>query len=116
MTQVVEIPAEQFDTEVKNSDRPVVIEFWIKSCSFCQKFKPIYDQLPTVFDNKVKFLKMNMFLTLDNLKLAEGLGVEDTPTLKLFCKGEEIGELIGYRSLDVVKKEIEDFLKKKGCY
>ena len=116
MIHVVEISAERFDTEVKNSDRPIVIEFWIRSCSFCQNFKPIYEQLPSVFDNKTKFLKMNMFLTLDNLKLAENLGVEDTPTLKLFCKGKEIGEIIESRSLDVIKKEIEDTLKKKGCY
>ena len=116
MNQIVEIPAEHFEREVKNTDRLVIIEFWIRSCGFCQKFKPIYEQLPTVFDNKVKFLKMNMFLTLDNLKLAEGLGIEDTPTLKLFCKGEEIGEIIGYRSLDAVIKEIEDILKKEECY
>jgi len=116
MNQVVEIPAEHFEREVKNTDKPVVIEFWIRSCSFCQKFKPIYEQLPTVFDDKVKFLKMNMFLSLGNLKLAEDLGIEDTPTLKLFCKGEEIGEIIGYRSLDAVIKEIEEILKNGGCY
>jgi len=108
MNQGVEIPADYFERDVKNIDRPVVIEFWIRSCSFCQKFKPIYEQLPTVFDNKVKFLKMNTFLSLDNLKLAENLGIEDTPTLKLFCKGEEIGEIIGYRSRDWAIKELQE--------
>jgi thioredoxin-like negative regulator of GroEL len=116
MNQVVEIPAEHFKREVKNNERPVVIEFWIRSCSFCQKFKPIYEQLPTDFDDKVKFLKMNMFLSLDNLKLAENLGIEDTPTLMLFCKGKEIGEIIGYRSHDAVIKEIEEILRNGGCY
>jgi thioredoxin 1 len=116
MTEAVEILAKSFEREVKKADRPVVIEFWIHSCSFCQKFKPIYEQLPMVFKDKIKFLKMNMFLTLDNLKLAEGLGVEDTPTLKLFCKGEEIGEIIGYRSHDVVTKEIKELLNNGGCY
>jgi len=56
-----------------------------------------------------------MFLSLDNLKLAEGLGVEDTPTLKIFCEGREIGEIIGYRPLDKVVNEIEEILKNKGC-
>lgn len=116
MNQVIEIPAEHFEREVKNSDRPVVIKLWIRSCSFCQKFKPIYEQLPSIFDDKVKFFKMNMFLRLDNLKLAEDLGIEDTPTLKLFCKGEGIGEIIGYRSRDEIIKEIKEILKKGGCY
>ncbi len=59
---------------------------------------------------------MNMFPSLDNLKLAEGLGVEDTPTLKLFCKEEEIGEIVGYSSRDAVIPEIEEILKNGGCY
>jgi hypothetical protein len=49
---------------------------------------------------------MNMFLSLENLKLAEGLGVEETPTLKLFCKGREIGQIIRYMPLDKATKEI----------
>lgn len=94
MERVVEIPANSFDREVKGSDKPVVVEFWIRSCSNCQKFKPVYEKLPEIFGDKVKFLKMNMFLSLENLKLAEGFGVEETPTLKLFCEGREIGEIL----------------------
>jgi len=56
---------------------------------------------------------MNTFLSLENLKLAEGLGVEETPTLKLFCKGREIGQIIGYMPLDKATKEIEDILKRE---
>lgn len=56
---------------------------------------------------------MNIFLSLENLKLAEGLGVEETPTLKLFCKGREIGQIIGYMPLDKATKEIENILKRE---
>jgi thioredoxin-related protein len=59
---------------------------------------------------------MNMFLSLENLKLAEGLGVEETPTLKIFCKGREIGQIIGHMPLDKATKEIEDIFKsEKYC-
>jgi thioredoxin-related protein len=57
---------------------------------------------------------MNMFLSLENLKLAEGLGAEETPTLKLFCKGREIGQIIGYKPLDKVVREIEEILEPEG--
>ena len=113
MVQVIEIPANSFEREVKEADKPVVVEFWRRSCSNCQKFKPIYEKLPDIFGDKVKFLKMNMFLSLENLKLAEGFGVEETPTLKLFCKGREIGEIIGYRPFDKVVKEIEETLERE---
>jgi thioredoxin 1 len=116
MNQVAEIPADSFERAIEEADNPVVIEFWIKSCEKCQKFRPVYEKLPEVFGDKVEFLKMNMFLSLENLKLAEGLGVEETPTLKLFCKGREIGQIIGYKPLDEVVKEIEEILEpEKDC-
>jgi thiol-disulfide isomerase/thioredoxin len=94
----------------------VIIEFWIRSCENCQKFKPIYERLPEILGDRAYLLKMNMFLSLENLKLAEGLGVEETPTLKFFCKGREIGQIIGYRSLDDVVEEIKEILEKeRGC-
>jgi thioredoxin 1 len=113
VNQVVEIPADSFDRVVEGSDKPVIVEFWIKSCGNCQKFRPIYEKLPEIFSDKVQFLKMNMFLSLENLKLAEGLGVEETPTVKLFCKGREIGQIIGYRSLDEVVREIKELLERE---
>ena len=113
VNQVVEIPADSFERVVKGSDKPVIVEFWIKSCGNCQKFRPVYEKLPEIFSDKVEFLKMNMFLSLENLKLAEGLGVEETPTVELFCNGREIGQIIGYRSLDEVVREIEEILERE---
>jgi thioredoxin 1 len=113
MNQVAEIPADSFERAVKRSDKPVIVEFWIKSCGNCQKFRPVYEKLPEIFGEKVEFLKMNMLLSLENLQLAEGLGVEETPTLKLFCNGREIGQIIGYRPVDGVVKEIEEILERE---
>jgi thioredoxin 1 len=117
MHQVVEVPAESFDVKVKRSNKPVVVEFWIKSCSICKKFEPVYEKLPQVYEDKVKFYKMNMFLSLENLKLAEGFGVEETPTLKVFCEGREIGEIVGYNSLDKAVKQINLVIERdKDCH
>lgn len=112
---VVDVQADSFDREVKGGDRPVVVEFWIKSCPNCQKFRPVYESLPEIFGDKVKFFKVDMFRSLENLRLAEGLGVEETPTVKIFHEGEEIGEVVGYRSLDDVVSEIREILQTKDC-
>jgi len=103
--------ADALEKTTRESDRPVVIEFWIKSCPNCQKFKPVYEKLPEKFNDKIAFYKMNMFSSLANLKFAEGFGVEDTPTLKLFCKGREIGQIVGYRTLEQVVREIDEMLE-----
>jgi len=43
-----------------------------------------------------------MFASIENLRLAEALGVEQTPTTKVFCKGREIVQILGYKPLEVV--------------
>lgn len=113
---VEEIPASAFDSEVLAAEGPVIIEFWIRSCSECQRFEPVYEQLPAVFSGSVKFVKMNMFLSLENLRLAEGFGVEETPTVKLFCGGKEVGEVVGYRPLAKAVTEIKEILEREKCY
>jgi thioredoxin-related protein len=59
---------------------------------------------------------MNMFLSLENLRLAEGFGVEETPTVKFFCSGKEVGEVVGYRPLDKAVTEIKEILERGKCY
>ncbi len=49
MAGITDIEADAFDKIVKSSDVPVVLEFWIRSCDFCRKFKPVYEQLPDMF-------------------------------------------------------------------
>ena len=106
----MDVEAEEFNDMINGTEIPIVLEFWIRSCGFCQKFKPIYDQLPEVYGEDVKFLRMNMMNSIENLRLAEGLGVEQTPTTKIFCKGNEVGELVGYMSFDEIVNELNAIL------
>lgn len=95
MAEVADIDAADFKGAVEGSEVPVVLEFWVRSCHNCQKFKPVYEQLPDVFEGRVKFLRINMLKNIENLRLAEGMGVEQTPTMKIFCGGVEVGEILG---------------------
>jgi thiol-disulfide isomerase/thioredoxin len=114
MKKVVDIQARDFDYEIK-SNNPVVVEFWIKSCGNCKKFKPVYYELSEIFADRLKFTRINMFESIENLRLAEGLGVEETPTTKLFHKSEEIGEIIGFTTLETATEEIKAIMKKSSC-
>jgi thioredoxin 1 len=106
MAYVTDIEADAFDEHVKGSDIPVVLEFWIRSCDFCRKFKPVYEQLPDAFGGRVLFFRMNMMKSIENLRLAEGMGVDQTPTTKVFCGGSEMGEIVGYKSLEETVADI----------
>jgi thioredoxin 1 len=113
MSKVVEIRADAWESEVLKADRPVVVDFWHHMCGWCNKLNPVYEQLPERFGDRVKLVKVNILESPENQRLAIGLGVLGTPTLKFFCDGREVGEIIGYRPLDRLVEEIDDILKKK---
>jgi thioredoxin 1 len=110
MTKIWDIEATDFNDVIKGSGKPIVIEFWMRSCSFCMKFKPIYEQLPHIFGDSVTFTRMNMLKSIENLRLAEGFGVEQTPTTKVFCEGVEVGEIVGYMDLDETVNKIKEII------
>ena len=102
MNQVVEISAESFNREVTKAEKPVVIEFWIRSCHFCQKFNPIYERIAE------KYLK-HTFSKLDTLaekQLVARLGIEHIPTLLLYRDGILLFQQPGYFE----EEKLEDIL------
>ena len=114
MSSIVEISANVFNQTIAETEKPVIVEFWIRACSGCQKFKTIYEQLSKIFGDQVTFLKMSTVKTMENLKFAESFNIVETPTTKIFYRGEEIGEIVGYRTLDAVISEIETILERRG--
>ena len=110
MSNVADIQAKDFDSEIAAPTKPVVVEFWIKSCGNCKKFKPVYKKLSERFSNRLRFTRVNMFESVENLRLAEALGVEETPTVKLFYKSKEIGQIIGFKTLETATEELESIV------
>jgi thioredoxin 1 len=115
MLDVIDIQANSFDDIIKRSNVPVVIEFWIRSCDNCRKFKSVYEQLPSIYGERVRFLRINMMKSIENLRMAEGMGVEQTPTTKVFCDSSNVGEIVGYKPLDEAIEEINKILKADLC-
>ena len=113
MEKVKEIQADAWDSEVLESDKPVGVDFWHPMCGWCNKLNPIYEQLPETFGDRIKFVKVNILQSPENNKLAMNLGVLGTPTIKFFCDGRDVDEIVGFRPLNRLVNEIEEILKKK---
>lgn len=112
MSGVKELQADDWESEVMKAESPVVVDFWHDMCGWCLKLNPIYEELPERFDN-VKFGKMNILTSVENRSIAIKHGVMGTPTIKVFCQGRDIGEIIGFRNRDELIKDIKDILAKK---
>jgi len=112
MSGVKELQADDWESEVMKAESPVVVDFWHDMCGWCLKLNPIYEELPERFDN-VKFGKMNILTSVENRSIAIKHGVMGTPTIKVFCQGRDIGEIIGFRNRDDLIKDIKDILAKR---
>lgn len=114
MSKVMEIQADAWEEEVLRAEVPVVVDFWHHMCGWCNKLNPIYEQLPERFGDEVKFIKVNILESQENRQLAMNSGVLGTPTLKFFCQGRNVGEIVGYRPLERLVREINEILREKN--
>lgn len=112
MPEILELQADEWESEVMSVDGPIVVDFWHHMCGWCQKLDPIFAQLPDRFE-KVKFAKMNVLDSAENRQIAMDAGVLGTPTIKVFCDGRSIGEVVGFRPLDRLVKELGEILASK---
>lgn len=115
MSKAIDIRADEWESEVLRADGPVVVDFWHSMCGWCLKLNPVFANLPKRLE-KVKFVKMNVIESPENRKIAIQHGVMGTPTIKVFCKGRVVGEVVGFRPLEKLVNDLKEiFAGKDDC-
>jgi thioredoxin 1 len=82
---VTSVSAESFDTEVLQSDKPVLVDFWAEWCGPCRMIAPVLEQIADEKQEQLKVVKLNVD---DNQEIAQRFSVRGIPTLILFKNGE----------------------------
>ncbi len=112
MTQLIDIQSSDWEKEVAQDDRPVIVEFWHHKCVVCIEMEPIIKKLPETLGDSVKLVRLNLLESKENRKFAIRGGIRSTPTFVVYCKGEPTGQIIGGRKepefIDEVKMLIEN--------
>lgn len=109
MSKALEVNKNNFQAEVLDSDKPVLVDFWAPWCMPCQMMAPILDELAVEMAEKVKITKVNTEEG-GNQELAAKYQIQSIPNMKLFKGGEIIGEFVGMKNKDSLKQEIEALL------
>ena len=100
---IIEIDDGSFDTEILQSDKPVLVDFWAPWCGPCKAIGPVIEELATEYGDKVKVAKCNVD---DNPATPSKYGIRAIPTLIFFKEGNVVDQITGM----VAKAKLEETL------
>ncbi len=83
---------QSFGTEVLQSDKPVLVDYWAEWCVPCKMIAPILDEVSKDYDGRLQVAKMNVD---ENREIPGKYGIRGIPTLMLFKGGELAATKVG---------------------
>ena len=102
---VLEITDSNFETEVANSNIPVLVDFWAEWCGPCRMLAPTIEELAGEFLGKIKVGKLD---TDNNRETAVKFGISAIPTVILFQNGQAAKKWVGLTSKKDFKATLDE--------
>ena len=100
---IVHTSDSDFDKDVVNADKPVLLDFWAEWCGPCKMIAPLLDSIAEDYGDKLTVVKLNID---ENPQTPPKYNVRGIPTLLLFRDGSVTAQQVGA----VSKAQLESFL------
>lgn len=104
---VIELNDSVFESEVLQSDTPVLVDFWAPWCGPCKAIAPSVKQISEDFADRLKVGKVNVD---ENTDTSVKFGIRSIPTLLIFKNGEIVDQIIGAVSREEIERSINKIL------
>jgi len=93
-----------FDSEVLQSETPVLVDFWSTWCGPCKMIAPVLEEIAGEKNGQLKIAKLDVDA---NPESAQKFGVMSIPTLLLFKNGQEVSRIVGYQSKSKLVEKLD---------
>ena len=103
----VTLSPDNFESEVINSDIPVLVEFWAEWCMPCKMIAPVLEELAEEYNGKLKIGKLNVD---ENADLAAQYNIVSIPTMLFFKGGEVVKQQVGAVPKEQLKQSIDELV------
>ncbi len=101
--EIIEVTDANFQSEVLDSDVPVIVDFWAAWCGPCRMVGPIVEEIAQDQAGKVKVMKLNVD---ENRETATKYGIMSIPTILLFDKGAVSKQVVGAMPKSALVQEL----------
>lgn len=101
---VSEVSDRDFETNVMQAGKPVMVDFWAPWCAPCRIIGPIVEELATAYEGRVIMTKMNVD---DNPVIPQKYQVTSIPTLIIFKDGKMVDRAVGAMPRSELQKFID---------
>ncbi|MDQ3994712.1 MAG: thioredoxin [Actinomycetota bacterium] len=98
-----EVTEANFQSEVLESEQPVIVDFWAEWCAPCHMVAPILDQIAEERGGDLRLAKVNID---EQPALAQRFGIQSIPTIVLFKGGEPAAAALGAQPKGMLEKAL----------
>jgi thioredoxin 1 len=101
---VIDVSDSSFETDVLQSDKPVLVDFWAQWCAPCRMLAPTVEAVAEKYAGSASVVKLNVD---DNPAVSQRYGIKGIPTLILFRGGKEEERVVGATSKEAISRMID---------
>ena len=102
----LEITDVNFEQEVLNSSKPVLLDFWATWCGPCRAIAPAIEELAKEYEGRAVVGKVDV----DASDIPERYGIRNIPTVLFFKNGEVVAKLVGAAPKSVFEEKLKALL------
>ncbi|MBA8827720.1 thioredoxin 1 [Saccharopolyspora lacisalsi] len=103
----VTVDADSFKSEVLDSDRPVLVDFWATWCGPCKMVAPVLEEIADEYPEKITIAKLDID---QNPSVSRDYQVMSVPTMLLFSGGEPVKQIVGAKPKAQLLSDLSEYL------
>ncbi|MFF0521272.1 thioredoxin [Actinomadura nitritigenes] len=96
-----------FASEVLDSDKPVLVDFWAEWCGPCRMVAPILEEISRTHGDKLEIVKLNID---ENPQVPATYGVMQIPTMNVYQNGEVVKQIMGAKPKAALLRDLAEFI------